>query len=112
MAEKTAFEETIGGVTQRFVLDGDDLHVQHTSDEQAVIDAVQKANRHGTAEIEGLGRLVAEVPIALAMQFCGDRGIPWEKFLYRNEYDAEFKRFLAEYKAITYDKPTRKVAAH
>jgi hypothetical protein len=112
MSEKTAFEETVGGLTQRFVLDGDDLHVQHTSDEQSVIDAVAKANSHGTTEIDGLGRLVAEVPIGLAMQFCGDRGIPWEAFLYRNDYDAEFKRFLAAHKAITYDAPTRKTKAH
>lgn len=112
MSEKTAFEETVNGITQRFVLDGDDLHVQHTSDEQSVIDAVARANSHGTTEIDGLGRLVAEVPIALAMQFCGDRGIPWEKFLYGNSYDREFKRFLAANKAITYDKPARKAKAH
>lgn len=112
MAENTVFEETIGGLTQRFVLDGDDVHVQHTSDEQRVIDAVAKANSHGTSEIDGLGRLVAEVPIGLALQFCGARGIPWEKFLYSNGYDREFKRFLAEHKAITYNKPASKVKAH
>ncbi len=97
-----AFKEQIGSVTEQFILEGDDLVVRRSEDAQPVIDAVAKANLNGTTEIEGLGRLVAEVPITLAMEFCQGRGIPWEKFMYTGEYDAEFKRFIAEHQRIAY----------
>jgi hypothetical protein len=36
------------------------------------------------------------------MEFCEARGIPWEKFLYGSEYDAEYKRFAVEYSKLAY----------
>ena len=46
--------------------------------------------------------LAVGVPIGAAMEFCEKRGIPWEKFLYGNEYDSEYKTFAAEYSKLAY----------
>ena len=110
MGEKTVFHERVGSIDERFIYDDAErqVTVHRTEDAQSVIDAVAKANLHGTAEVEGLGRLVAEVPLTLAMEWCQRRGIPWERFMYSNDYDAEFKRFIAAHQRIQYDKPAHK----
>ena len=98
------YTDVSGGITETIRFDEGDnrIIVNRSEDVTPVIDAVAKANAHGTTEMPGLGRLVMEVPITLAILFCDDRGIPWEKFLYGNEYDDEFKRFAAEYKKLQY----------
>jgi len=103
MSERTLFTDRIGNITETFGMTTDNLvTVRRTEDVQPIMDAVAKANLNGTTEIPGVGRLVAEVPITLAMQFCEGRGIPWEKFMYTSDYDAEFKRFIAEHQRIAY----------
>lgn len=85
---------------------GDDVThevtIERWQDPQAAIDMVAAVNVDGAKTIDGLGKPIAEVPITVAMEFCEARGIPWEKFLYGNEYDEEYKRFAAEYSRLAY----------
>lgn len=90
------------GIRVRFYGDGEKVTVERHQDSQSAIDFVAAVNAEGAPTIDGLGKPVAEVPVAAAMQFCEARGIPWEKFLYGNEYDEEFKRFAAEYSKLAY----------
>lgn len=50
------------------------------------------------------------MPVVLAMDWCEKRGIPWEKFLYSNEYDAEWKRFAAEHSRLQYQARPKRMA--
>lgn len=79
-----------------------EVTVERWQDAQPALDQVAAANLDGVPTNDGLGRPIAEVPIGAAMQFCGERGIPWERFLYGNEYDEEFKRFAKEYSRLAY----------
>lgn len=87
-----------------------EVTVERWQDPQAAVDLVQAINSEGAPTIDGLGRPVVEVPVTVAMEFCKGRGIPWEKFLYGNEYDAEFKRFAQEYTRLAYE-PRKNVFA-
>ncbi len=90
-------------VTETFAIDTDGtVAVRRSQDVEPIIDAVARANLHGVREIDGLGRLIAEVPLTVGIEFCEQRGIPWEKFMYGREYDAEFKRFLADRQKFAY----------
>ena len=80
-----------------------DIHVERWQDPQAALDMVAAVNSDGAKTIDGLGKPVVEVPITVAMEFCEARGIPWEKFLYGNDYDDEFKRFGQEYSRLRYE---------
>ncbi len=79
------------------------ITVERWQDVEKAIDMVAAVNSDGAPTIDGLGKPVAEVPVGAAMQFCKARGIPWEKFLYSNEYDEEFKRFAREYSKLAYE---------
>ena len=85
---------------------GDDVTnevtIERWQDPQAAIDMVAAVNAEGAPTIDGLGKPIAEIPIGAAMQFCEARGIPWENFLYSNQYDSEFKRFAREYSKFAY----------
>lgn len=85
---------------------GDDVTnevtVERWQDPQAALDMVAAVNAEGAPTIDGLGKPIAEVPVGVAMEFCEARGIPWEKFLYSNEYDDQYKRFAAEYSKLAY----------
>jgi len=85
---------------------GDDatseVTVERWQDPQAALDMVAAVNVEGAPTIDGLGKPVVEVPVVTAMKFCQERGIPWEKFLYGNDYDGEFKRFAAEHSKLAY----------
>lgn len=85
---------------------GDDVTnevtIERWQDPTKALDLVAAVNAEGAPTIDGLGKPIAEVPIGAAMEFCEARGIAWEKFLYGNEYDAEFKRFAAEYSKLAY----------
>lgn len=85
---------------------GDDatnqVTVEHYQDTQAAVDLVATVNAQGAETIDGLGKPVLEIPVTAAMDFCSRRGIPWEKFLYGNEYDDEFKRFAQEHSKLAY----------
>lgn len=87
---------------------GDDVThevtIERYQDVQLSLDKVAAVNSEGVKTHDGLGRPVAEIPVTVAMKFCEDRGIPWEKFLYGNEYDDQFRRFCAEHARLTYDK--------
>lgn len=85
---------------------GDDatneVTVERHQDAQAAVDLVAAVNSEGAPTIDGLGKPIAEVPIVEAIAWAQKRGIPWEKLLYSNEYDGEFKRFAAEHSALRY----------
>ncbi|WP_324807219.1 hypothetical protein SH584_11485 [Sphingomonas sp. LY29] len=86
---------------------GDDVTkevtVERWQDPQRAVDMVAAVNAEGGGKtIDGLGKPVVEVPIVAAMDFAARRGIPWEKLLYSNDYDEEFKRFAAEHSKLTY----------
>lgn len=95
-------EHREGDVTVRWFDEGDTITVQREQDAQSVLDHVSAANLEGMPTIDGLGKPVAEVPVVAAMAWAQERGIPWEKLLYTNEYDAEFKRFCAEHTRLQY----------
>lgn len=85
---------------------GDDVTnevtIERIQDPQDVIDMVAAVNAEGAPTIDGLGKPIAEIPYTAAMQFCEGRGIPWEKFLFGNEYDDEYRRFAREYSKLAY----------
>ena len=85
---------------------GDDVThevtIERWQDPTRALEMVAAVNAEGAPTIDGLGKPIAEVPIGAALEFCEKRGIPWEKFLYGNEYDAEYKRFAAEYSKLAY----------
>ncbi|HEX8414014.1 MAG TPA: hypothetical protein VF637_09040 [Sphingomicrobium sp.] len=85
---------------------GDDttneVTIERWQDPQRAIDMVAAVNSDGAPTIDGLGKPVVEVPIVVAMDWAEKRGIAWEKLLYSNEYDAEFKRFAAEHSKLVY----------
>lgn len=99
---KTLTSEVTDGVTETFETDGETIAVRHSQDAEPVIDYVAAANLAGVRDVEGLGRPTFEVPITVAMEFCNRRGIPWEKFLYTNEFDTEWVRFGQEYSRLAY----------
>lgn len=76
--------------------------VERHQDAQSVVDMVAAVNAAGAPTIDGLGKPIAEIPVVKAMEWAEKRGIPWEKLLYTNEYDAEFKRFIAEHQRLAY----------
>lgn len=76
--------------------------VQRSDDAQSAVDLVAAVNSEGAQTIDGLGKPVVEVPVVEAMAWCERRGIPWEKLMYSNEYDAEFKRFAQDYSKLAY----------
>jgi hypothetical protein len=77
--------------------------IEKQQDIEAVLDNVSAANANGITTHDGVGRPVIEMPLVLAMEWCAQRGIPWEKFMYSNEYDDEWKRFAAEHSKLKYE---------
>ena len=99
---KILTEDVADGVTETFEIDGETVGVRHTQDVEPILDHVARANQAGVHAIEGLGAPAFEVPITVAMEFCRKRGIPWERFLYSQEYDHEWVRFGQEYSRLAY----------
>lgn len=85
---------------------GDDatneVTIERWQDPQRAVDMVAAVNSDGAPTIDGLGKPIVEVPIVVAMEWAHQRGIAWERLLYSNEHDAEFKRFAAEHSKLTY----------
>lgn len=86
-----------------WVDDGDAVGVHYSQDVEPVIDKIAAANAEGGKTNEGIGRPKYEVPVTIAMAYCEKRGIPWEKFLYSNEYDAEWPKLAAEHNKLVYE---------
>ncbi len=90
---------------------GDDVTnevtIERWQDSQQALDMVAAVNADGAPTIDGLGKPLAEVPYGAAMAFCERRGIPWEKFLFGNEYDAEYRTFAREYRKLAYENAKR-----
>ena len=108
-------QETVNGLTESWYYDetSDSIHVQRSQDVEATIDRIAAINAAGEApNVEGLGRCIGEVDIGVAMDYCARRGIPWEKFLYTNEYDSEWPAIFAENKRLRYERHGKAVAAH
>lgn len=103
MPDKIGEHFETNGVKVTYWDNGDgNVTVQRSDDAQAALDGVAKANLDGLPTIDGLGKPVIEVPVVEAMAWAERRGIPWEKLLYSNEYDGEFKKFAAEYSRLQY----------
>lgn len=90
-------------VRVRYVQRGEELTVERSQDAQATVDRVAGMNAHGVKTIDGLGKPMIEVPVVTAMAWAQKRGIPWEKLLYSNDYDAEFKAFAAEHSRLCFE---------
>ena len=108
-------QEDIGGITERWFYDetNDTIHVDRSQDLQDAVELMAAINAAGEApHVEGLGKAVAEVPIVLAMRWAEMRGIPWEAFMYSNEYDGEWKRMFKAMKRLTYENHGKQQAAH
>lgn len=80
-----------------------EVTVERWQDNARVLDMVAAVNAEGAPKVDGLGMAVIELPVTVAMEHCQKRGIPWEKFVYSNEYDAEYKRLAADYSRLTYE---------
>lgn len=93
------------GIKHQWYGDADgNVTVRRSQDAQQAVDTVAAVNANGGARtVDGLGRPIAEVPVVAAMEWAEKRGIPWEKLLYSNEYDAEFKRFAQEHSRLQYE---------
>ena len=91
------------GIRETWLDNGDDtVTVQRSQDTQSALDMVAAVNADGAPTIDGLGKPVLEIPVVTAMAWAEKRGIPWEKLLYSNEYDSEFKLFAAEHSRLAY----------
>jgi hypothetical protein len=95
-------EEWQGDVRVRWWDKGGEITVEYHQDAQNAVDLVAAVNAEGAPTIDGLGKPVIEVPVVAAQEWAARRGIPWEKLLYSNEYDDEFKRFAAEHSRLQY----------
>jgi hypothetical protein len=97
-------KDVSNGVTETFAYDDatDTVIVRRSQDAQGAIDAVAAANVEGVRSIDGLGIPQSEVPITVAIEFCTKRGIPWEAFLYTNQYDDEWGKFLKAHPNLCY----------
>lgn len=91
-----------GDVRVRWRQQGDEITIERSQDGQEAVDLVSAVNAEGAQTIDGLGRPVLEVPVVAAMAWAQQRGIPWEKLLYSNEYDGEFKRFAQDHSKLAY----------
>lgn len=93
-----------GIVTRTYIDDvSSEITVERSQDMQDALDHVAMVNAEGAPTIDGLGKPLFEVPVVLAMEWAEKRGIPWEKLLYSDEYNAEFKRFGMAYSRLRYD---------
>jgi hypothetical protein len=91
------------GILEQWFDNGDGtVSVRRADDAQGAVDLVSAMNLDGVETIDGLGRPTMEIPVVEAMAWAERRGIPWEKLLYSNEYDAEFKKFGQEYSRLQY----------
>ena len=95
--------EVVNGIRENWYAESDGtIHVERSQDVQSVVDHVAAINSEGAQTIDGLGKPVAEIPLVEAQAWAERRGIPWEKLLYSNEYDDEFKVFIKEHQRLAY----------
>lgn len=76
--------------------------VERWQDPQSTVDMVAAVNAEGATTIDGLGKPIGEIPVVKAQQWAAERGIPWEKLLYSNEYDDQLRLFLKEHQKLAY----------
>lgn len=91
-----------GDVRVRMYDDNGQIHVERFQDAQDVVDHVAAISAEGAPSVDGLGLAMGEVPVIEAQKWAALRGIPWEKLLYSNEYDDEFRAFLKEHSKLRY----------
>ncbi len=78
------------------------ITIVRKQDNEHALRKVADISSEGAPSVDGLGRAVIELPVTVAQEYCAKRGIPWERFMYGNEYDAEYKRLAAEYSRLAY----------
>lgn len=88
---------------------GDDatheITIERWQNPQITLDKVAAVNSYGAPTIDGLGKPLGEIPVVKAQEWAKQRGIPWEKMLYSNEYDSELRAFLKEHQKLAYITP-------
>lgn len=89
---------------------GDDatneVTVERWQDPTKTLDAVASVNSEGGIRtVDGMGKALADIPQVVAMQWADERGIPWEKLIYSDEYDDEFKRMVREFSKFAFVSP-------
>lgn len=107
--EKILTSDTVGSVTETFGYDEGSatIVVRRSQDATPVLDHVAAANIEGVDDVGGALRLHSDVPITVAIAFCEERGIPWEKFCYTTHYDREWFAFIAANPRFLY-RPARR----
>lgn len=108
MPRKIGEHYDANGIKETWWDDDGNITVQRSQDAQSAVDMVAAVNAEGAKTIDGLGRPMGEVPVVEAMAWAEKRGIPWEKLLYSNEYDDEFRAFIKEHSKLAY-RPAKSV---
>lgn len=93
-----------GDVLERWWGDETDntVTIERIQDTSHHVRKVADINSEGAPSVDGLGHAVIELPETVAIDYCAKRGIPYDKFIYSNEYDAEFKRLVADHQRLAY----------
>ena len=76
--------------------------IERVEDIAPTLAKVADISADGAPSVDGLGRAVMELPETIAIDYCAKRGIPFDRFIYGNEYDAEFKRLVADHSKLAY----------
>jgi len=97
-----------GDVRVSWIDNGDTIGIRYSQDAQPVLDNVAAINANGGAQSnDGLGPMKYEFPMTLLMEHAIERGIPWEKLAYSNEYDGEWKIMGQKWSKLTVDQKRR-----
>jgi hypothetical protein len=76
--------------------------IERVQDTQHYLNRVADVSADGAPSVDGLGRAMIELPETVALEYCAKRGIPYDKFIYSNTYDDEFKQLTREYSKLAY----------
>lgn len=95
MAVEKLTQDDQNGVREEFLYDHIDntVGVRHSQDVEGIIKQVAAKRIEGVKAIDGLGYLIGEIPVAVAIEYANFRGIsPWTKLIYRPEYADEMRK--------------------
>lgn len=91
-----------GDVRVSWFDDGDNIRIRYRQDAQPILDAIAAINADGGAPAnDGIGAPKYEFPITLIQEHGIERGIPWEKIAYSNEYDSEWPLMAQKWGKLT-----------
>jgi hypothetical protein len=97
-------EHTEGDVKVSWIDNGDSIGIRYSQDAEPVLDNIAAINASGGAPVnDGLGVAKYEFPITLIQAHAIERGIPWEKIAYSNEYDSEWPLMARKWSKLTFE---------